>query len=151
MLPVKVKPKLLIPAAAGSLTAAGCSISLVGWIDCFHAELWPTGFEGQALLGNAIALILFLSLLFGFPGGLIIALIASRTIKVSSFIWASPISAFIGAALGILLVYGLAYAAWPAKYVLGDIIILVAAISIAAGGASCAFFLARSCRSLRAS
>jgi hypothetical protein len=80
---------------------------------------------------------------------LVISFIASRVFSFDSCLWETPIAAFIGAASGILAVYLPAFGNWGTKLVLGDFFILVAGLSVAAGGATCALLLASSCRALR--
>ena len=143
------KPRILIPALGGALTAGGCALLLVAFIDSYHAGLWPESFAGKTLLPNAAGLIIVLSLFFGFPAGLVISFIASRVFSFDSCLWEAPIAAFIGAASGILAVYLPAFGNWGTKLVLGDFFILVAGLSVAAGGATCALLLASSCRALR--
>ena len=143
------KPRILISALGGALTAGGCALLLVAFIDSYHAGLWPESFAGKTLLPNAVRLIIGLSLFFGFPGGLLISFIASRVFSFDSCLWEAPIAAFIGATCGLSAVYVPALGHWGAKLVFGDFFILVAGLSVAAGGATCALLLASSCRALR--
>lgn len=140
---------ILIPALGGALTAGVCALPFVAGIDGFLADLRPESFSGKTLLPHAIGLIFFLSVVFGFPGGLLISFLARRAFPFTSFVWEAPVSSCIGATCGLSAVYVPAHGHWGRKLVLGDFFILVAGLSVAAGGATCALLPASFCRALR--